>query len=94
MGSAIKSAGRIQKENMDVERAREKAAAARDRLEALEVRFQEDLSALDLSFDVTTAALETIQVFPKTADLHLALFTLAWLPYRKNDNGHVIPDWR
>lgn len=94
VGSAMKSAGRIRKERMDVERAEETVAATRERLQSLEARFQEDLSALDLSFDASTAALETVRIFPKTADLHLELFALVWLPYRRDASGRMTPDWR
>ena len=47
MGTAMKSAGRMQKEKMDVVRAQEQSQAVQQQLADLEVRFQEDLDKLE-----------------------------------------------
>jgi hypothetical protein len=93
MGSALKSAGRMRKETMDVARAEELAAAARQDLAVLEERFQADLGNLDLSHDAASEELEPITIAPKAGDTHLGAFLLVWLPYRRDTLGQWAPDW-
>jgi hypothetical protein len=94
MGSAMKSASRMRKEKMDVERARERAAAVRQQLEELDARLQADIDALDADLDPAAVALTTVMVKPKSADITLTLYGLGWLPYRRNAGGGLGPDWR
>jgi len=94
MGTAMKSAGRMRKEKMDVERARERADAVRKQLGELESRLQEDIERLEMQFDPESEPLEEIRIAPKLSDITVELFGLAWLPYRQNDQGHFMPDWR
>jgi hypothetical protein len=94
MGTAMKSAGRMRKEKMDVERARERADAVRKQLGELETRLQEDIERLEMQFDPENEPLEEIRIAPKLSDIAVELFGLAWLPYRQNDQGHFMPDWR
>jgi hypothetical protein len=93
MGTALKSAGRMRKETMDVARAEELAAAARQDLAALEERFQEDMNNLDLSHDAATEEVETITIPPKAGDTQLNAFFLVWLPYRRDSLGAWAQDW-
>lgn len=93
MGTALKSAGRMRKETMDVARAEELAAAAREDLRVLEERFQEDLDNLDLQHDAATEAVEPISIAPKAGESHLGAFLLVWLPYRRDTLGAWAPDW-
>jgi hypothetical protein len=78
---------------MDVARAEELAAAARQDLAELEERFQADLDNLDLSHDAANEAIEPITIAPKAGDTHLGAFLLVWLPYRRDTLGHWAPDW-
>ena len=94
MGTALKSAGRMRKETMDVARAEELAAAARQDLAVLEERFQEDLDNLDLTHDASTEPIESIAIAPKAGDTHLNAFLLVWLPYRRDSLGGWASDWR
>ena len=93
MGTAIKSAGRMRQEKMDVERARERADAVRRQLADLEARLQEDIDRLHLAFDAEGDDLETIRIAPNLSDMVVDAFGLAWMPYRRNDQGHLVPDW-
>ncbi len=94
VGTAMKSAGRMQKEKMDVERARERADAVRKQLGELESRLQDDIQRLEMQFDPESEPLEEIRITPKLSDITVELFGLAWLPYRQNDQGRFLPDWR
>jgi hypothetical protein len=94
MGTALKSAGRMRKETMDVARAEELAAAARENLQSLETRFQEDMDNLDLQHDAATEEIEPITIPPKAGDSHLNALVLVWLPYRRDTLGEWAPDWK
>ncbi len=93
MGTAVKSAGRIGKEQMDVARARETAEAVRAQMEDLEGRLQEDIAAIEAAFDPRALDLEEMKLKPKSADIALRMFGLGWLPYRRDAAGRLSPDW-
>ena len=87
VGTAMKSAGRMQKEKMDVARAKERAEALGQQMAELEVRLQEDIDKLEMQFDPENETLEEIRIAPKLSDISVELFGLAWLPYRKTNRG-------
>jgi hypothetical protein len=93
VGSAMKSAGRMRKEKMDVARARERAASVGQQMEELEARLQADIDKLEMQFDPESETLDEIRIAPKLSDIAMEIFGLAWLPYRKNDQGRFVPDW-
>jgi hypothetical protein len=93
VGTAMRSASRVQKETMDVARAQERAEAVRLQLSELDARLQEDIDAIDFSMDAQSEALEKISVKPKSTDITLEIFGLAWMPFRKNAGGGLSPDW-
>ncbi len=94
MGTAMKSAGRLQKEQMDVARADESVASVEQRLAELEQRLQSDLEGLNKHFDPAAEPLEEVKVTPRSTDMHLKLFGLVWLPYRRSADGRMLPDWQ
>jgi hypothetical protein len=93
MGTAMKSAGQMQKEKMDVTRARETAEAIREQLNQLELQLQGDIQKLEETYDPASEELKEIKVSPKSTDMSLRLFGLAWMPYRKEVDGALRPDW-
>jgi hypothetical protein len=93
VGSALRSAGRMRKESMDVARARERAASLRARLEDLEAQMQEEIDKLEFSFDPENEEIDEIRIKPKSTDIMLELFGLVWIPYRKDARGRLTPDW-
>jgi hypothetical protein len=93
VGSAMRSASRMRKETMDVTRAQERSAAIEAQLSELEVRMQADIEKIEFSFDPQFEELEEISVKPKSTDITLEIFGLAWVPYRKNAGGRWGPDW-
>ena len=93
-GSAMKSAGRMRKEKMDVARAQETAAAVKQDMAELDERLQADIKNLEATFDPATEELEEVLVKPKSTDITLDLFGLTWMPYRKDAGGRLTPDWQ
>lgn len=93
MGSAMKSAGRVQKERMDVARAQETAEAVRQHIAQLDEQFQKDIDKLEVSFASEGEEMEEILIKPKGTDITLQVFGLAWAPYRRGADGRLTPDW-
>ena len=93
VGTAMRSASRVQKEKMDVARAQERAEAVRRQLSELDERLQEDIDTIELSLDTEIEALEKIFVKPKSTDIALEIFGQAWMPFRKDAGGGMSPDW-
>jgi hypothetical protein len=94
VGTAMRSASRMQKEKMDVARARERTEAIEAQMAELETRMQDDIEKIELSLDPEFEELEEISVKPKSADITLDIFGLAWIPYRRDAGGQLGPDWK
>jgi len=92
-GTAMKSAGRMRKEGMDVEMARERSQAIQAQLDELEMRLQEDIAGLDAVFDAAREELEEIRLYPKRTNIDLRVFGLLWMPYRKEADGRMSRGW-
>jgi hypothetical protein len=92
-GTAVKSAGRMRKERLDVARARETAAAVKHEMAALDERLQSDIDSLDAAFDPADETLDEVMVKPQSTNITLEVFGLTWMPYRKDATGRLSPDW-
>ena len=90
----MKAASRVGKEGMDVARAQERAQAIRAQLEDLELRLAEDIDKLEASYDPAGEDLEEVRVYPKKSDIHMKVYGLTWMPYRKDISGKLNPDWQ
>ncbi len=93
VGAAMKSAGRLGKEQMDVVRARETITAVGGKIAELEERLQEDIDALAAAWDPVSEPLEDVRIPPRSTDIALEVFGLLWLPYRRRSDGRLVPDW-
>jgi hypothetical protein len=93
VGTAIRTAGGARKEAGDVARAKETADRVRTDLEALNAALETEVDALDTAFDAQAETLEEVLVKPRSSDIHISLFGLAWLPYRAGDDGRQTPAW-
>jgi hypothetical protein len=93
-GTAVKSAGRMRKESMDVARAQETAAAVKHEMAELDERLQSDIDSLDTTFDPAGEELEEVTVKPKSTNITLKVFSLIWMPFRKDAGGRLAPDWQ
>ena len=92
-GTAVKSAGRMRKESMDVARAQETAAAVKHEMVELDERLQSDIDSLDTTFDPAGEELEEVTVKPQSTNITLKVFSLIWMPFRKDAGGRLTPDW-
>jgi hypothetical protein len=92
-GTAMRSASRIRKESMDVNRARETLEATRLQLEELDQRLQEDITRIEADFIPQEDSIQEVLVKPKSSDMTLEFFGLVWLPYRRDASGRLAPDW-
>ena len=93
-GTAVRSAGRMRKESMDVARAQETAAAVKNELAELDERLQRDIENLDTRIDPADEELEEIAVKPQSTNIAVDAFGLTWMPYRKDAGGRLTPDWQ
>jgi len=93
-GTAVKSAGRMRKESMDVARAQETAVAVKQQIAELDERLQTEIDSLEGTFDPAAEQLEEIMLKPKSTDIALEVFGLTWLPYRKSADGRLAADWK
>jgi hypothetical protein len=93
-GTAVRSAGRMRKESMDVARAQETAESVKQMMAELDQRLQIDIDKLESGYDSAAAELEEVLIKPKSTDITLEVFGLTWLPYRKNADGRLVPDWK
>jgi hypothetical protein len=93
-GTAVKSAGRMRKESMDVARAEETAAAVKHEMGELDERLQNDIDSLDAAFDPAAEELDEVTIKPQSTNITLEAFGLTWMPYRKDAGGRLTPDWK
>ncbi|MBT8096846.1 MAG: DUF87 domain-containing protein [Woeseia sp.] len=93
VGTAIRSASGARKEAGDVERAKQTQAKVQAEIGKLNKTLQEEIDALDTSFDAQTEELDEVTVKPKSTDIHIELFGLAWLPYRDQGDGRLRAAW-
>lgn len=93
VGTAIGRAGRARKQAMDVNRAKQTIAAIQQQMDELDGALQADIQKLEEIWDPAVEELTEIVVRPKSTQMALDVFCLAWLPYRKSVNGTMSPDW-
>ena len=92
-GSAMRSATRIRKESMDVNRAQETMEATRLQLEELDQRLQEDIERIEMQYDPEDETIQEVLIKPKSSDMTLEFFGLVWMPYRRDAQGRLAQDW-
>ncbi len=93
VGTAVRGAGRMQKESADVTRAAQNEEALRQQLADLDRQFQDEVAALEGGFDAQAEALETVQVKPKAGGIQVHTVGLAWAPFRRTASGANEPAW-
>jgi len=92
-GTAMRSASRIRKESMDIDRAKETLEATRLQLEELDQRLQDDIERIEADFVPEEESIQEVRVKPKSSDMTLEFFGLVWMPYRRDARGQLSPDW-
>ncbi len=89
--SAARTAGRIGREDDDVERAAENLEAVRKQRLELQRQFDEDVAAIERMMDATTAPLRKMSVSPRKSDIAIAEVALVWVPWRRGLDGIPAP---
>jgi hypothetical protein len=84
--------GRASSERGDIGRAQADLAAARQELAQLEEQFREEASKVK-TFDASQLVLEQVPVAPRKSDISMAPFVVAWMPWKKTDQGLLEPAW-
>jgi len=80
LGSALSKAGKLRKEKMDVERARERAQLLQERIADLEMNMQEEIDEITEKLERYREATREYPVRPKSTDINIKAFGLAWIP--------------
>jgi len=93
IGTAIKTAGGAGKEAADVERAHQTAEKVRADMAELNAGLEKEIADLDTAFDAQDEQLDEIVVRAKSADIHVAVTGLAWMPYAADEAGRLRPAW-
>jgi hypothetical protein len=91
--TAIRAASRTYKEQSDIGRAQETYTAVKQQLDDLQAQIESEVAEIQSQMDASTAALETISIKPKKANINIRMFTLAWAPYAKDASGELKPAW-
>ncbi len=89
--STLKNAGKISKENADVERAGESLEELRQRLAALQQQFEDEAAALKQTLDPASLEIERTRVAPRKSDIAIGVVGLCWTPWKKSADGLVEP---
>lgn len=82
MGSALSKAGRLKKEKMDVARAEERLQFLQNQMTGLETRLNEEIDILTRNMEKYKEATRESLVRPKSTDITIKAFGLAWIPVR------------
>ena len=94
LGTAMKSAGRLQKESMDTARAQETAEAVKAQLAELEQQLQADIAKIESTFDPDSEPIQETSIAPTPTGITQQFFGLVWLPYRRGAQGKAVPAWK
>jgi hypothetical protein len=79
-GSAIRKVGRMRKESSDTVIAQEALNEAQTELKSLNEELETDLAGIPENLDAQSEALDTITIRPRTADINVQYFGIAWQP--------------
>jgi hypothetical protein len=89
--SSVRSASRVGKEKADVERAGEGLDVLKERMQALEVLFEQDVAALETGVDPAAAGVVRTRVSPRKADITIGAVGICWRPWRTGADGLLEP---
>jgi len=94
VGTAVRKASRVGQEAGDLRRAKETVASVQAKLAELQQAFDADVAKLDAAYDAQAEELETIELKPRSTDLHIAWLGIGWFPYCEDENGRLRPAWQ
>jgi len=79
--TTARSASRAYYEKQDIQRAKEKALSARERIAEMERSLEREADELARRFDPTAEKLQEIMIRPKKADIDVRWWGLLWVPF-------------
>ncbi len=79
LGTALSRAGRLRKEKMDVERARERTQLLQERISDLENSLYEEIERLKDNLGKYRDSTEEYPIRAKSTDINIKVFGLAWI---------------
>ena len=79
--SAMKSAGKVFREQQDVSQAGETVEAYKERLANLDAEFKAEAEKIQSGFDADQLQLEEVAIQPKKADITVSQVLLLWEPW-------------
>lgn len=85
--TTLRGAGRIAREQGDVQRANEHLAALQDQLQALEEEFRQATERLQDRLDPSELEITELLVRPRKTDISVNRVTLAWVPWIVDEDG-------
>ena len=91
--TAMRSAGRVAREQQDVAHAKETLELDRKALEELGRQLEAELATLDVELDPASISLTEASVKPRKSDTRVAGVWLVWLPWR-SEGGALNPDFQ
>lgn len=86
-GSAIRSAGRVQRESADIAHARAKVERLAEKLATLEEEFTERVDAVKDDHVPDAFPVEAVSIAPRKSDLTVDQLSLVWVPWIVDGDG-------
>ncbi len=91
--TTVSRAGRILKENKDVERAEDNLQALEEQVSGLKSQMNEEIEGIKASLDPLNEKLTEYEVRPNKSGITVSLVTIAWAPYWQDNKGGLTPSW-
>ena len=94
VGTAARGVGRAAQQQSDVTRANDSVLTLQAQYAEVEAALQQDIDALDTTYDAQQEALESIAIKAKSGDVHIQLVALVWVPLRTDASGRTVAAWQ
>ncbi|MEQ1945549.1 MAG: ATP-binding protein [Bryobacteraceae bacterium] len=91
--TAVRTAGRMMKENQDIAQAGETVEVLQQALNDLNAQFQAEVEAAQAKLSPENEPLEGLEIAPKKSNVNVKLVGLVWVPYWKSGNGDPETAW-
>ncbi|NEQ50650.1 MAG: DUF87 domain-containing protein [Leptolyngbya sp. SIO3F4] len=90
---AVRTVSRLGQAQLYIQQAKEKANVLREDIVSLEAELQQELSALEVEYQLDNLVVEEIAIAPKSTNITQHLYGLLWLPYRQTQSEQLQPLW-
>ncbi len=89
--TAMRTAGKIGKENADVDRAEEDVEVVQQRVNALQEQFNQEAAALQTEIAPSLLDIQKRPIHPRKSDISVGTVGLCWTPWRQMPDGTLEP---